>query len=55
MKKYLSSIIAIMLVASLAACGTSTSNTGSEQSATAAEQTNVSETEQTAAVTDEQS
>ena len=44
-----------MLVASLAACGTSTSNTGSEQSTTAAEQTNVSETEQTAAVTDEQS
>ena len=55
MKKYLSSIIAIMLVASLAACGTSTSNTGSEQSTAAAEQTNVSETEQTAAVTDEQS
>ncbi len=56
MKKYISTIIAMMMVASLAACGTSTANAGSVSTTTAAtEQTTVSGTEQTSAEGTEQS
>ena len=54
MKKYISTIIALMLVASIASCGTNTANSGSEQTTTAAGQTTVSETEQTTAEITEQ-
>ena len=56
MKKYISTIMAIMLVASLAACGTGTANIGSEQTAAAAsEQTAAAGTEQNDAGETEQS
>ena len=48
MKKYISTIMAIMMVASLAACSANTANTGSEQTTSAViGQTTVDETEQT--------
>ena len=55
MKKYISAITAIMLVASLAACGTGTANTGSGQTAaSAAEETAAAVTEQSEAEVTEQ-